>query len=125
MYPPGSVVVVTEAPVSALRAGDVLTFHAPTPDRPVVTHRVMEVNRVGDVTRVITKGDANNANDPWGEFAIQGSTVWRARADIPAVGFALANLRRPAVQLVMTRYLPLLLLGWLLVSVWRRDDATA
>ncbi len=124
-FPPGSIVVVTEAPVSTLRAGDVITFHAPIEDRRVVTHRVVEVNRVGDVTKVITKGDANNANDPWGEFAIKGSTVWKARGDVPLAGHALASLRRPQVQLVMTRGLPLALLLWLLASVWRRDDAPA
>jgi len=127
-YPPGSIVVVTEAPASTLRAGDVITFNAPTPDRPVVTHRVVEVNRVGVVTRVITKGDANNANDPWGEFAITGTTVWKARGDVPLAGHAVANLRRPEVQLALTRVLPVALLVWLLVSVWRpagRADAPA
>ena len=124
-YPPGSIVVVTEQPVSTLRSGDVITFHAPTPDRPVVTHRVLEVERVGSTTRVVTKGDANNAEDPWGEFAINGSTVWKAKGAVPGAGLLLANLRRPEVQLVMTRVMPLGLLVWLLASVWRRDDATA
>lgn len=122
-YPPGSIVVVTEEPVSTLKPGDVITFHAPTPNRPVVTHRVVTVEREGAATRVTTRGDANNAADPWGEFAINSATVWRARGEIPLAGHAIANLRRPEVQLVLTRALPLTLLAWLLVSVWRRDDA--
>lgn len=123
-YPPGSVVVVTPTPASSLVPGDVITFHAPTEDRRVVTHRVTAVEHDGSQVRVVTKGDANNADDPWGEFVINGSTVWKARGAVPLVGHAVAHLRRPEVQFVMTRGLPLLLLGWLLVSVWRSDDAS-
>ena len=124
-FPPGSVVVVTEAPTASLKQGDVITFHAPSEDRRVVTHRVMSVRTVDGTTRVITKGDANNADDPWGEFAIKGDTVWKARGAVPFAGHAIASLRQPRVQLVMTKGLPLVLLVWLLASVWRRDDAPA
>ena len=124
-FPPGSVVVVTEAPASTLKQGDVITFHVPDDDRRVVTHRVMSVRQVDGTIRVITKGDANNADDPWGEFAIKGDSVWKARGAVPFVGQVLATLRQPHVQLVMTKGLPLVLLVWLLASVWRRDDAPA
>lgn len=124
-FPPGSVVVVTEAPTSTLQAGDVITFNAPTEDKRVVTHRVTSVDRSGAKPKVITKGDANNADDPWGPFTIDSPTVWQARGAVPFAGHAIATLRDPRVQLAMTRVIPLLLLGWLLVSVWRPDDSTA
>lgn len=122
-FPPGSIVVVTPAPTSSLRAGDVITFHAPTPARPVMTHRVVSVDRSAGIPKVVTKGDANAGNDPWGEFLIEGDTVWKARGAVPLAGHALATLRDPRVQLALTRVIPGVLLLWLLVAVWRPDDA--
>ncbi len=124
-FPPGAVVVVTEEPASNLKAGDVITFNAPTPDRPVVTHRVTSVDHTGAKPKVVTKGDANNADDPWGAFTIDAPTVWRARGAVPLAGHAIAALRDPNAQLALTRVVPLMLLGWLLISVWRPDDSTA
>lgn len=122
-FPAGSVVVVTPEPVASLRPGQVITFHAPTPDRPVVTHRVVSVDRSGAKAVVTTKGDANVGNDLW-QAIIDGQTVWRARAAVPYLGRAIAFLREPAAQLALTRVVPVVLLGWLLVAVWRTDDAT-
>lgn len=123
-FPAGSVVIVTPEPVESLRPGQVITFYAPTPDRPVVTHRVVSVDRSGPKPVVTTKGDANNGNDPW-QAAIDGATVWRARGAIPYLGATIAALRTPAGELTFTRVVPGLLLVWLLAAVWRGDDAAA
>lgn len=124
-FPAGSIVVVSESPTSSLRAGDVITFNAPTPDRPVVTHRVVSVDHSGTASRVVTKGDANNADDSWGKFAIEEDTVWLARGAVPYAGYAVAALRNPRAQLALVWVLPGVLLAWLLISVWRPDDAAA
>ena len=124
-FPPGSVVVVAEKPASTLKAGDVITFNAPTEDRRVVTHRVTSVDHSGTKPKVVTKGDNNNADDPWGPFTIESPTVWQAKGAVPFAGHVIATLRDPQVQLATTRVVPILLLGWLLISVWRPDDSTA
>lgn len=117
-FPPGSVVVVTREPVEQVRPGDVLTFNAPTPDRRVVTHRVVRIDRSGDKPVVVTKGDANPGNDPW-EAVLNDPYVWQARFAIPLLGDGIRLLRQPAAQLIATRLLPGALLLWLLVSIWR------
>jgi signal peptidase len=43
----------------------VVTFLPRPGDPTLVTHRVVRVDRSGDGPRLVTKGDANNAVDPW------------------------------------------------------------
>jgi signal peptidase I len=93
-YGPGSLVVDTPVRASAVRPGDVITFHAPTPDRRVVTHRVVRVLPDPAGTGrpvVVTKGDANPVPDPW-QARLEGATAWRARAAVPFVGYGLIFL---------------------------------
>ena len=124
LYPPGSVLVITPQPASALAPGQVITFNAPIEDRRVVTHRVVSVDHSGSKPVIVTKGDANSGNDPW-TAKVTGDTVWRVRGVVPHVGSALRALREPRVQFVLTRGLPALLLLTLLVSVWRPRPAAA
>ena len=123
-YPPGSVLLLTREPVSALAPGHVVTFHAPTEDRRVVTHRLVSIDRSGERPVMVTKGDANPGVDPW-RAAVNGETVWRVRAVIPQAGTAIRLMRDPLVQLLLTRWLPGLLLLVLLVSVWRPEPKNA
>lgn len=122
--PAGSLVVVTPQPVEDLRPGQVITFHAPTPDRPVVTHRVVSIDRSGTRPSVVTKGDANPAPDDW-TATLEGSTVWTARLAVPHVGAVIAASRSPLTQRGVTAVLPVLLLGWGLVWIWRKDTGDA
>jgi signal peptidase len=68
------------------RVGDVVVYEA---QGQVVTHRVVEVTPEG----VVTKGDANEAADPWVVMPsqIRGRMVMR----LPYVGWVLAFLRHP------------------------------
>ncbi len=118
-YPPGSVVVVVPQRSAEVREGQVLTFVAPTPERRVVTHRVVEVVRTQPRVVVRTKGDANAEADPW-LAEISDDVVWRARADIPMLGTVIRMLREPWVGTALLYVLPGLLLSWLLAGVWRR-----
>jgi len=64
-YRPGDIVVVLPTPVAELNAGDVVTFQAVSGDPRLTTHRLVGFTHDGDsITSVITRGDANNANDP-------------------------------------------------------------
>jgi hypothetical protein len=56
--------------------------------------------------------------DPWTARAV-GDQVWRVRAVVPLAGDVIRFLRRPAVELLATRVLPLVLVASVLFSIWR------
>lgn len=64
--PPGTLVVVKPVKPEQIRVGDVITYQLKSGDPTVATHRVVSVgyNLAGDL-EFRTKGDANNAQDPW------------------------------------------------------------
>ncbi|SSC23539.1 Hypothetical protein KLENKIAIHU_2138, partial [Klenkia terrae] len=117
---PGDVVVDTALPVAEIEPGMVLTFHIPVGDRRVVSHRVVsaDVRPDGSVT-ITTRGDANDAADPWTATFAAGDTAWRVRAVVPAVGRAIQLLRTPPVSYALVWGAPVLLAGWALAAVWR------
>src|SRR3712207_4389287 len=63
---PGDVTVVTPIDVTDVTEGMVITYHQPIGDRALVTHRVVYVDKTLErAVTIQTKGDANEANDPW------------------------------------------------------------
>ena len=63
---PGDVTVVTPLDVTDVTEGMVITYHIPIDDHGLVTHRVVSVEHRPDGTVTVqTKGDANEAIDPW------------------------------------------------------------
>ena len=119
MIEPGDVTVVTPVAVEDVTEGMVITYHQPIGDRSLVTHRVVEVQRdaAGAVT-VRTKGDANEAIDPW-TATLEGDTAYRTRAVIPELGHLIQALRTPVLTQVLLYGAPALLAGWLLLGIWR------
>jgi signal peptidase len=67
---------------------------------------------------VQTKGDANDAVDPW-QATLTGDTAYQVRAVIPRLGHAIEVLRTPVVSQALVYGAPTLLAGWLLLSIWR------
>ena len=120
---PGDITVVTPLAVEDVTAGMVIAYHIPIDDHRVVTHRVVSVERGtdGSVT-VQTKGDANEAVDPW-KATLQGDTAWQVEAVIPKVGSVIQALRAPVVSLVLRYGAVALLTGWVLLSIWRPAPA--
>lgn len=119
----GDMIVVVPTPTSSLRAGDVITYEAPTAGRPVVTHRIEEIVERGTRPVVRTKGDANRAIDPW-DARLTDTTAWRQVAVVPFAGAAIRFLRRDGVLQLAGSGVPLLLLALFLVDTWRpRPDA--
>jgi signal peptidase I len=116
---PGDVTVVTPIPISDVTEGMVITYNIPIDDHRVVTHRVVSVERgpAGTIT-VQTKGDANEAVDPW-DATLQGDTAYEVRAVLPEVGHVIQALRNPVVAPALLYGAPTLLVGWLLLSIWR------
>ena len=115
---PGDVVVVTPLPISQVEPGMVISYHIPIDDRRLVTHRVLTVDTSpeGEVT-VQTKGDANDAPDPW-QATLQGDTAWQVTTVVPELGHLIQALRTPALSHTLVYGAPALLAGWLLLSIW-------
>jgi signal peptidase len=59
--------VVIDKKISPLRArpGDVVTFSDPGGRKRLITHRIRSLRVQGDTVEVVTKGDANNAEERW------------------------------------------------------------
>src|SRR5215203_4825396 len=113
---PGDVTDVTE--------GMVITYHKPVEDHALVTHRVVSVDRSLEGTVTIqTKGDANEANDPW-TATLAGDTAYQVQAVIPELGHLIQALRTPVLTQTLTYGAPTLLVGWILLTIWRptRDE---
>src|SRR5512133_4205191 len=117
-FGPGDLVVVTPEPTRDIRVGQVISLHIPVGDHHVQTHRVVAVLRGGDNPIVRTKGDANNARDPW-VSKLQGTTAWRVRLVVPKAGLAIAWLRSPIVRTISIFAAPLLLALFGLWRIWR------
>ncbi|MGY1805511.1 signal peptidase I [Blastococcus sp. SYSU D00922] len=116
---PGDVTVVTPIATSDVTEGMVLTYHKPIDDRALVTHRVVSVETGPDgAVQIQTKGDANDAVDPW-TATLQGDTAYQVRAVVPELGHLIQALRTPVVTQVLLYGAPALLAGWLLMTIWR------
>ncbi|MDT0278131.1 signal peptidase I [Blastococcus goldschmidtiae] len=124
MIEPGDVTVVTPIAVEDVTEGMVITYHQPIGDRSLVTHRVVEVERGADGrVSVLTKGDANEAVDPW-TATLEGDTAYQVRAVVPELGHLIQALRAPVITQVLLYGAPALLAGWLLLTIWRPTTET-
>lgn len=117
-YPVGSLILSTPQTVQSTQVGQVMTFQAPVAGAPVVTHRVVELERVDAGIDVRTKGDANEAADPWLAHVDQGP-VWRARFAIPHAGELIRLLREPEVHTVTVLVVPAIYALLAVVTIWR------
>jgi signal peptidase len=116
---PGDVVVTTPIDVSEVTTGMVITYHIPVEDHHVISHRVVSVEHAPDGTVTVqTKGDANEAVDPW-KATLGGDTAYRVRAVVPMLGHAIEWLRTPIVAVLLKYGATALVAGWLLLSIWR------
>ena len=116
---PGDVTIVTPIAISEVTEGMVITYHKPIDDHSLVTHRVVSVETAANGTVTVqTKGDANEALDPW-TATLEGDTAYEVRAVIPELGHLIQALRAPVVTQVLLYGAPTLLVGWLLLTIWR------
>ena len=121
---PGDVTVVTPVAVEDVTEGMVITYHQPIGDRSLITHRVVEVEKSTDGrVSVRTKGDANEAVDPW-TATLEGDTAYQVRAVVPELGHVIQALRAPVITQALLYGVPALLAGWVLLSIWRPTTET-
>ena len=121
---PGDVAVVTPLAVTDVTEGMVITYHQPIAEHALITHRVVSVDKTLDGTVTVqTKGDANEAVDPW-SATLEGDTAYQVRFVVPELGHLIQALRAPVVTQALTYGAPALLVGWILMSIWRpsRDE---
>ena len=86
----GSLVLLSRVDATALAVGDVVTFESPDAPGTLVTRRVDAVEHDADGTWLLTKGDAEDARDPWRVRAV--GSGWRSSFVVPAVGHVLTLL---------------------------------
>jgi signal peptidase len=88
---PGDVVVVRDAAVGSIAAGDVITYR--TDSATPTTHRVIEVVEADDGTAYLTKGDANE--DPDSGLVTHDRVIGTVFLTIPLLGHAIAFVNTP------------------------------
>jgi signal peptidase I len=116
---PGDVTVATPLSVDDVTVGMIVSYHIPVDDHHVVTHRVVSVDHgPGGQVTIQTKGDANNAVDPW-KATLQGGTAYQIRAVIPHLGRVIEAFRSPLVAKALVYGAPTLLAGWLILAIWQ------
>ena len=75
----GDEIVVQRASAETLRRGDVVLY---TMGNAFHTHRLLTMRRRGDVTLLVTKGDASLSPDqPWGEESLLGKVAAIRKGD--------------------------------------------
>jgi signal peptidase I len=116
---PGDITIVTPLAISDVEPGMVIAYHIPVDDHRLVTHRVVSVEHGPDgAVTVQTKGDANEAADPW-TATLRGDTAYQVRAVIPEIGSVIQALRTPVIAESLTYGATALVAGWLLLAIWR------
>ncbi len=87
----GSVVVVRSK--SAYSIGNIITFGPNTRETPPTTHRIVDVERIGNSFYYTTKGDANNSPDPRKirHMAVIGKVMF----SVPYLGYGVAAAQKP------------------------------
>lgn len=102
-FEPGAVVFTRAIPVVDLQVGDVITYQPP-PDSGVeglVTHRIAEIEDDPEQGLLFTtKGDANDAEDPW-RFRIDDATQPRVELAVDHLGWPLIWIADPATRAIL------------------------
>ena len=89
----GSVIIIKDTDVEALESGDIITYLPMRGGDALLTHRIVRINEEAGSRTFITRGDANNTDDPnpVGPEHILGRTVFH----MDGLGTFIVNLRTP------------------------------
>lgn len=118
----GSLAYDKEVPVSSLQVGDIITYMPPSgaqAHQELVTHRIFSISKDKAGQPVfVTKGDANNAHDPW-TFTLKQPQQMEYQFHVPLIGWLYSALTIGWVRFVLLA-LPAFILGFtLLYELWR------
>jgi signal peptidase len=124
-YSPGDVIITRQVNVHSLRPGDIVVF-VPPGESAAYAHRLASVTSKDGHVIVTTRGDANPAADSW-HAALNGSTVPKVVAAVPAIGRPMTWIRTPLLHAAAVGALGLLLTIFGTVAILRtpsRREAT-
>lgn len=99
----GSLVVTKYTHPSILKKDDIITFIAPTKEKPLVTHRITTISQKKSLTTMKTKGDNNKNEDTW--ILAGGSVVGKSLFSIPYLGY-LFNFTQTKIGILLFILLP-------------------
>src|SRR5215218_4626181 len=121
-YDRGSLVFDEVVPTTSLKVGDVITYRPPQGAGPdgLVTHRIAKIrkDRKSSLTVYRTRGDANEAIDPW-TFTLPEKEQARVKVGIPHVGFVLAALAQREIRMLIVGFPALLIAVFVMAGLWR------
>ncbi len=115
---PGDVAVLGSESIADLKRGQIVAFHPPGELRLTVMHRVFSIHRIRGAVIIQTKGDANNATDPW-HARLTGNTVWRETQKLSTVGYLAAWSQQRPVRFGLLIVIVILMVSISLGWVWR------
>jgi signal peptidase I len=116
----GAVIYSRITPVEQLRAGDIITFNPPGYSS-AVTHRIVAVETGPDGAAAFrTKGDFNEAPDPWNPVKLNEPQQARYVFQVPLLGYVLAALSARTVRIALIGLPAVLIALSLLWSLWRQ-----
>lgn len=80
--------IVTVQPQADYQKGDIVTIRESPASNVTLTHRIVEVKTVDGRVQYVTRGDANNANDP--EERPKTNVIGKEIATVPYLGYILS-----------------------------------
>jgi signal peptidase I len=117
--PKGAIIYSKVVPVGSLRVGDIITFTPPGMGE-AVTHRIIAVEQGPDgKTAYRTKGDFNQAPDPWNPVTLNEPEQARYVFQVPLLGYLLAALTLRTVRVALIAVPAVLIALSVLWSLWR------
>ncbi len=115
----GDLVIVRPKATGDVRVGDVITYNIPVADHHVESHRIVDILRRSDNRLVFrTKGDANNAVDPW-TAAVEARRLWIVSFSLRWFGWPIVWMRDPLVHKLAIYGGAGLAALLKLISIWR------
>jgi signal peptidase I len=115
---PGDVAVLISEPTADLRKGQIVAFHPPGEPHLTVTHRAVSIERTKHGVIIQTKGDANNARDPW-RAHIVGATVWHEDFKLPKFGYLAVWSQQRLARFGLLSIIVILIVSMQLGWIWR------
>jgi signal peptidase len=116
--PRGSIAYARDVPTGDIRRGDVITYRPPGHDA-LVTHRVVWAGRDRTGAPAFrTRGDANDAPDPW-RFTLRSPEQARVAFHVPLAGYAVAALSEQPIRMAVLGGPALLVALAAFAALWR------
>jgi signal peptidase len=115
----GSIIAIQpDRDFTKLQEGNIITYRSVDDPNVLITHRILEVQNVGDSFQYVTMGDNNDGKDP---VAIPASNVVGLYSGftIPLLGYVFAFVKSKAGIVSLIIIPGALLILWQMVSVWR------